>query len=236
MQFRIDKITKNIIIMSNNKQGEAPIITEEMLSKSEALIIKYKNPIIAVIAAIVIIMAGTMLYNTYVAEPAEKEAAEAMFMAENMFAAQRFEEAFNGDEINLGFKQIADDYSGTKAGNLANAYAGMSLAQIAKYDEAIDYLKKFDGNDQMVAPAAYGTLGNCYAQTGDAEAAIKYFKKAAEIADNNTISPYYLLQAGIVYEQIGKPAKALKLYEQIQKEYANSPAAGNIEKYIGRVK
>ena len=222
--------------MSNNKQGEAPIITEEMLSKSEALIIKYKNPIIAVIAAIVIIMAGTMLYNTYVAEPAEKEAAEAMFMAENMFAAQRFEEAFNGDEINLGFKQIADDYSGTKAGNLANAYAGMSLAQIAKYDEAIDYLKKFDGNDQMVAPAAYGTLGNCYAQTGDAEAAIKYFKKAAEIADNNTISPYYLLQAGIVYEQIGKPAKALKLYEQIQKEYANSPAAGNIEKYIGRVK
>ena len=222
--------------MSNNKQGEAPIITEEMLSKSEALIIKYKNPIIAVIAAIVIIMAGTMLYNTYVAEPAEKEAAEAMFMAENMFAAQRFEEAFNGDEINLGFKQIADDYSGTKAGNLANAYAGMSLAQIAKYDEAIDYLKKFDGNDQMVAPAAYGPLGNCYAQTGDAEAAIKYFKKAAEIADNNTISPYYLLQAGIVYEQIGKPAKALKLYEQIQKEYANSPAAGNIEKYIGRVK
>ena len=236
MQFRIDKITKNIIIMSNNKQGEAPINTEEMLSKSEALIIKYKNPIIAVIAAIVIIMAGTMLYNTYVAEPAEKEAAEAMFMAENMFAAQRFEEALNGDEINLGFKQIADDYSGTKAGNLANAYAGMSLAQIAKYDEAIDYLKKFDGNDQMVAPAAYGTLGNCYAQTGDAEAAIKYFKKAAEIADNNTISPYYLLQAGIVYEQIGKPAKALKLYEQIQKEYANSPAAGNIEKYIGRVK
>ena len=236
MQFRIDKITKNIIIMSNNKQGDAPILTEEMLSKSEALIIKYKNTIIAAIAAIVIIMAGTMLYNTYVAEPAEKEAAEAMFMAENMFAAQRFEEALNGDEINLGFKQIADDYSGTKAGNLANAYAGMSLAQIAKYDEAIDYLKKFDGNDQMVAPAAYGTLGNCYAQTGDAEAAIKYFKKAAEIADNNTISPYYLLQAGIVYEQIGKPAKALKLYEQIQKEYANSPAAGNIEKYIGRVK
>ena len=222
--------------MSNNKQGDAPILTEEMLSKSEALIIKYKNTIIAAIAAIVIIMAGTMLYNTYVAEPAEKEAAEAMFMAENMFAAQRFEAALNGDEINLGFKQIADEYSGTKAGNLANAYAGMSLAQLAQYDEAIDYLKKFDGDDQMVAPAAYGTLGNCYAQTGDADAAIKYFKKAAEMADNNTISPYYLLQAGIVYEQTGKPAKALKLYEQIQSEYANSPAAANIEKYIGRVK
>ncbi len=223
--------------MSNKKNEDAPILADEVLSKSEALIIKHKNTIIAAIAAIVILILGCTLYSTYVAEPREKEAAEAMFAAESMFAAQQFETALEGDGINLGFKGVAEEYSGTAAGNLANAYAGFALAQLGRYDEAIDYLKSFDGNDQMVAPAAYGALGNCYAQTGDADAAIDYFIKAADAAQNNTISPFYLLQAGSIYEQQGKPAKALKLYEEIKNDYPTSSiTVTEIDKYINRVK
>ena len=62
--------------MSNKTHSDAPIAADEVLSKSEALILKYKKPIIAVIAAIVIVIVGSMAYNTYVAEPQEKEAAE----------------------------------------------------------------------------------------------------------------------------------------------------------------
>lgn len=222
--------------MSNKTHSDAPIAADEVLSKSEALIIKYKNPIIAVIAAIVIVMVGSMAYNTYVAEPQEKEAAEAMFVAEGLFATQDFEKALNGDGANLGFLQIAEEYGNTASGNLAHAYAGMALAQLGRYEEAIDELEAFDADDQIVAPAALGTLGSCYAQTGDADAAAKTFVEAAEMADNNSLSPFYLLQAGNIYEQQGKASKALKLYEQIKNDYNTSSLSTDIDKYINRVK
>lgn len=79
-----DNNKRNIIIMSNKTHSDAPIAADEVLSKSEALILKYKNIIIAAIAAVVIIMVGSMAYNTYVAEPQEKEAAEAMYIAESL--------------------------------------------------------------------------------------------------------------------------------------------------------
>lgn len=222
--------------MSKTNQNETPIITDEVLSKSEALIEKNKKTILAAIAAIVIIVAGTICYNTYVVEPKEKEAAEAIFAAENLFAAQEFDKALNGDGINPGFIQIADEYSSTPSGNIANAYAGMALAQLARYEEAIEYLKDFDGEDAMVAPAAYGTLGSCYAQMGDADAAISNYLKAAKKANNATISPCYLLQAGIMYEQQGDKEEAAELYEEIKSKYATSSISMDIEKYINRVK
>lgn len=222
--------------MSNKTNSGAPFISDETLSKSEAWVLKNKTSIITIIAAIALIIVGSMAYNTFVAEPQEKEAAEAMYVAEGLFAAQDFEKALNGDGANLGFLQIADEYGSTAAGNLAHAYAGMALAQLGRYEEAIEELKAFDGEDQLIAPAAMGTLGSCYAQTGDAEAAAKYFVKAAEAANNNGISPFYLLQAGKIYEQQGNASKALKVYEQIKNEYSTSAAANEIDKYINRVK
>lgn len=48
---------------------------------------------------------------------------------------------------------MAEQFSGTKAANLAKAYAGLCYAQLGQYDEAIKYLTEFDGKDQMVGPA-----------------------------------------------------------------------------------
>lgn len=222
--------------MSNKTHSDAPIMADEVLSKSEAWVINNKKSIITIIAVFVIILVGSMAYKTYVAEPKEKEASEAMFAAENLFAAQDFEKALNGDGANLGFLQIADEYGSTAAGNLAHAYAGMALAQLGRYEEAIEELKAFDGEDKIIAPAALGTLGSCYAHTGDADAAAKYFVEAAEVADNNGLSPYYLLQAGNIYETQGNASKALKLYEQIKNDYSTSSIATDIDKYINRVK
>lgn len=222
--------------MSTKQTEQAPIAMDEVLSKSEAFVNKYKVAIIGAVAAIFIFIGGITLYNQYVVEPAEKEAAEALFPAQALFNEGKFQEAIDGDGANLGLIAIADEYSSTKSGNLANAYAGMALAQLGRYEDAINYLKAFDGDDQMVAPAALGTLGNCYAQIGDNDKAISNFLDAANSADNNTISPYYLLQAGIMYEQTGHPNKALDVYEQIKSDYPTSLQAMDIERYINRVK
>ena len=151
----------------NTQQPEA-INIEEVVGKSEAFINKYKMQIVMAVAAIVVIVVGSIMYKTYVSEPRAKEASESIFQAQNYFAAQEYEKALNGDDQgNMGFIQIADELSGTPSGNVANAYAGLALAQSGRYEEAIPYLKAFDGSDKMVAPGVLGALGNCYANTGD---------------------------------------------------------------------
>jgi hypothetical protein len=57
-------------------------------------------------------------------------------------------------------------------------------------------LESFDGDDQMVAPAILGATGNCYAELGQLDKASSILLKAADEADNNTLSPIFLMQAG----------------------------------------
>lgn len=222
--------------MSKKQTSNEPIVLDEALGKSEAFILKYKTQILAVIALIIVAIVGSVYYNSY-AEERENEAAEAMYKAEALFAANRYEEALNGDSVTImGFVEVADEYSGTKIANLAKAYAGLSLAKLERYEEAISYLEDFDGDDEMVAASVLRSLGNCYANTGDNKKAVKYLLEAAEVADNSSISPNSLFLAARILDVQGDKAEALKLYKQIKKEYPTSYEAMDADKYMELVK
>lgn len=220
-----------------NTQQPETINVEEVLGKSEAFILKYKVQIMVAVAAVVVLVGGSMFYKAEISEPRAKEASEAIYQAQAYFATQDFEKALNGDEQgSMGLLQVIDEFSGTPTANIANAYAGLALAQTGRYEEAIPYLKAFDGSDKMVVPGVLSALGNCYANTGDLSAAVSKFIEAAKVADNNTISPYCLLQAGLIYEKQGKKDEALNVYTQIKEKYFASMQAKDIDKYINRVK
>lgn len=208
---------------------------EEVVNKSEAFLTKNKKTIVGGIVAVVVVIAAVFCYNNYVKAPGELKASEALFKAEQLFRAGNFEQALNGDSLGtVGFAALAEEYSGTEAGNLANAYAGMSLAQLKKYEEAVSYLSDFSGDDTMIAPAVMGTLGNCYAQMGDNEKAASTLMKAAAMSDSHSLSPIYLLQAGQLYEAMNQNEKAVEAYKQIKNKYFNSMQAYDIDKYIER--
>ena len=154
----------------------------------------------------------------------------------SVYALTAFATALAGDGVDfVGFEEIADMYSNTKAGKLANAYAGLCCAQLDSFEVAAQYLAKFKGNDEMASPAILGALANCYAQMEDLNQAAATFEKAAKVADNALLSPYYLFQAALVYESLENPAKALKLYNSIKFDYPNSKEAQTIEQYITRI-
>ena len=56
------------------------------------------------------------------------------------------------------------------------------------------------------------------------------------MAKNNSISPHYLIEAGILLESQGKKAEALKLYQEVKEKSINSMYYQEIDKYIERVK
>ena len=107
---------------------------------------------------------------------------------------------------------------------------------LGKYEEAIKALDGFSGDDQMVAPAIQGAIGNCYAQLGQLDKATSALLKAADHADNSTLSPIFLLQAGEILMKQGKNEEAVKAFTKIKDKYFQSYQAMDIDKYIEQAK
>ena len=223
--------------MAEQKNQNEHLNVEDALTQSEAFLIKYKNAIIGGVVAVIIIVAGFIMYKNLYAEPREEKAQAALFKGQEYFEQDAYEQALNGDSIGfVGFLKVADDFSGTKAANLAKAYAGICYAQLGKYEEAVKMLDSFNGKDQMVAPAILGAAGNCYAQLGQLDKAASTLMSAADKADNNTLSPIFLMQAGEILVKQGKYDDAVDVYTKIKDKYFQSYQAMDIDKYIEQAK
>ena len=223
--------------MAERKNQNEHLNVEDALTQSEAFLIKYKNAIIGGVVAVIIIVAGFIMYKNLYAEPREEKAQAALFKGQEYFEQDAYEQALNGDSIGfVGFLKVADDFSGTKAANLAKAYAGICYAQLGKYEEAVKMLDSFNGKDQMVAPAILGAAGNCYAQLGQLDKAASTLMSAADKADNNTLSPIFLMQAGEILVKQGKYDDAVDAYTKIKDKYFQSYQAMDIDKYIEQAK
>ena len=202
----------------------------EKTNNKEDFFLKFKKQIITGVVVVLLVVAGAILYNVFVAGPREDKASTAIAKGEQYFNEEQFDKALNGDGAGyVGFVKI---------------YAGLSFYNLGKYTEAVTYLEKFSTKgDAMVSPTATAALANAYAQTGNVDKAISTLKKAADMADskaedvNNSISPTFLLQAGKLLESQKKNDEALKIYQDIKKKYVNSSLvqSSEIDKYIERV-
>jgi len=207
----------------------------EIFSKSERFIEKYKIHIIIAVAAVILIVAAILGIRQYYFLPKEKEAQAAIFPGENYFASQQWEQALNGNGADyIGFLGIIEDYGMTKTAALAKAYAGICYYHLNKPQEALEYLKKFNANDQIISPVIKGLIGDCYVDLGKVKEGISYFNEAASKASSDFLSPIYLKKAGVAYEAIFDYANAIKMYQTIKYKYPTSQEASDIDKYIER--
>ena len=222
--------------MANVNEQQGALNVEETLNKSEAFFLKYKKAIIYGVLAVIVVIAGVIVYKQYVSAPREDKASTALAKGQEYFQQDLYEKALNGDGAGYaGFVKVAADYSSTDAGNLANLYAGLCYAGLGKWNEAAKYLEDFDTkDDQMISPAAEGALGNAYAHLNQLDKAVTHLKNAAKNADNNSLSPTFLIQAGEILESQGKAAEALELYKQVKEKYVYSMQYQTIDKYIER--
>lgn len=223
--------------MAVEKKTNEALNVEEALTQSEVFLIKNKKTIIGAVVAVILIVAGVVMYKNLYAEPREEKAQAALFKGQEYFEADMYEQALNGDSISYkGFAYVANEFSGTKAANLAHAYAGLCYAHLGKTEEALKELYKFDADDQMVSPAIQGAMGNCYAELGQLDKAASLLVKAAKAADNNTLSPIFLMQAGKIFIKQGKADDAISAYTTIKEKYFRSYQAMDIDKYIEQAK
>ena len=220
---------------NKNKTEDQFAQIEETLSKTEQFIEENQKSLMTIIGAIVGIVALFSVYQNFYIEPMEKEAQAEMYMAELYFQKDSFNLALNGDGQYLGFLDIADDYSSTNVGQLANYYAGLSYLHTADYDNAIEYLGDFSSDDIILSSLALGCIGDAYMELGDTDAALDSYADAVNNSANDFTAPRYMMKQAMIYTSNGDNNKALDLFKAIQSDYKTSREANGIEKYIARV-
>ena len=96
------------------------------------------------------------------------------------------------------------------------------------------YAKEDVGAELSVLVAA--DLGKVYNPTHLMDKATEMLLKAAKEADNNTLSPIYLQQAGAIFVKQGKYDQAIEAYQTIKDKYFRSYQALQIGKFIEEAK
>ena len=205
---------------------------EEAFSKTEAFIEKNQKIIMIVIGILVVVVLGFFGFRKYYIEPKEKKAQSEMFMAEMYFEQDSLAKALNGDGQYMGFLDVMNEYSLTKSANLSKYYAGICYLKLGDFENAIKYLKKFSGKDEVVGPMATGALGDAYMELDQVDKALSYYIDAADESKNELTSPLFLMKAGQSYEILGKYDKAVLLYKRIKQDYPRAYEATEIDKYI----
>ena len=104
--------------------------------------------------------------------------------------------------------------------------------KLGNYQDAIEHLKKYSSNDQILAPMALGAIGDCYMELGDNQNAVSYYGKAARKSPNDFTSPMFLVKEGMTYEIMGNYSKALEAYKLLKKDYPLSNEAFDISRNI----
>lgn len=219
---------------------------DETANKSEEWIEKNSKPLFIGLIVVAALILGTLAYNKFIAEPTEKEASN-----ELAFPRKYFDQAvtssgvaidsllnlgLEGADGKYGFIDIASTYSGTKAGNLANYYAGVSYLKLNKYEDAIASLSKFDSNDELLGPVALGAIGDAFADIDQPEEALEYYEKAANKKDNDFTAPLFLYKAAQTAMSLKEYSKAESLFTKIKKNYSKSDQGTDIDKFINSAK
>ena len=217
-----------------SKLDETASITEDWVAKNQKIII-------GLVAAVALFTIGYLAYQRFIAAPQQEEAANEMFVAQQNFqkatdgvaSDSLYKLSLNGSEGKFGFLKIADEYSGTDAGNLANYYAGIAYLNTGKYTEAIDYLSKFKSDDIVLGALAKGAIGDAYSQKNQPKEALENYLKAAESNKNDFTTPRFLLKAGKTALTLGNKSDALKYFTDIKENYEATPEAASVDVLIG---
>lgn len=219
-----------------NKSDDAPAVNvAEVYSKTEKYVDDNRNTLLVIAGILVVLFAGYFAVTRLYLQPRSEEAMNLMWKAEYWFEIDSLEKALTGNESYYGFEYIADEYSNTKAGDLASYYAGVIYLKSGDYQTALHHLGNADIDDAIVGAMAKGSKGDAFVQLGNYDKAISAYNDAIKHSKNSLTTPMYLKKQGLVYEDQGKFKEALDNYKRIKDDFPTSNEARSIDSYIARV-
>jgi predicted negative regulator of RcsB-dependent stress response len=211
--------------VTENPLLEDPDALAARLAESEDFVRRNRNVLLGILVVVVAAIAGAFGYNYWRTEQ-NTQAQNAMFKAVDYWEADSLGKATKGDGKHPGLDKVATEYSGTKAGNLADFYAGVAALKQGKFQDAYNYLDKFSSDDYLVQSRAYSLMGDAKLELNQPKEAADLYAKAADHNANEYFSPGYVLKQGIALEAAKDNAGAIKAYDRILNDYPAAQEAG----------
>jgi tetratricopeptide (TPR) repeat protein len=119
--------------------------------------------------------------------------------------------------------EVVDKYGRTDSGSMSTYFLGLCAQDMNDNVKAEEYFKKAaDSGNNDLAALAKSALASLYHDTGRDQLAIDTYKQLIEKPTNTVPKPSAQLALAELYAP-KDPAQARKLYEDVQKENANSP-------------
>lgn len=195
---------------------------------------KNQNILYGVLAVVVLIVGGITFFR-FQQTSNNQEAQQEMFQAIYYFEADSLGKALNGDGNNYGFLDIKDEYSGTKAANIASFYSGVIYLRLSDFENAIRNLNDFTSDDYLLQARAYSLTGDAYMELDDFDNAVEYYEKASAYKANKEFTPVYLKKLAIAEEERGNYAQASSAYDKIIGDFVGSKLEQEARKQKARL-
>lgn len=212
---------------------ENPDALADRLSQSEEYLKKNKNLLFGLLGGIALIIAGAFYYFSH-KNTQESDAQRDMFQAVYYFEQDSIAKALNGDGQAMGLLKVTEEYSGTKAANLAHFYVGVAMLKQGKYQDALTHLEDFSSDDALVQARAYSLMGDAQSELGKHQEAADLYVKAANHKANKFFSPQYLMKAGLAFELAKNYNSATEVYDKIVNDFPEAVEVADAKKYKAR--
>lgn len=139
-------------------------------------------------------------------------------------------EAARSQDASQKFAEVAAKYPNTNPGRLARFYAALCYEDLERQNQALEELQKINsGRDKELASKAQFQIGVIYERTGKASDAAKIFRDLADHPSIFVPKQVALLELAQTLRQ-GSPQEAVKVYEQLKKDYPNTPVADEADR------
>ena len=227
------------LVLTENYATENPLLEDPdalaaRLVESEDFVRNNRNLLLGILAVVVAAVVGGFGYYTWRGQQTQK-AQTAMFRAVDAWEADSLKKAMKGDGRAPGLATVANEYGNTKAGNLANFYAGVAALKGGSYKDALDYLEDFSSTDYLVQSRAYALMGDAQLELNKPKEAADLYAKAADHNANEFFSPGYLMKEATARELAKDSDGALKAYDRILNDYPTAQEVAAARQFKARL-
>lgn len=204
--------------MSNKSQNKKNLprentsyILNEKKIQSKNFIAKYLKSVVIGFTVLLFLLFGYFIYVKFVIEPKEKEALNEMTLALDFFIKDSLEKSLGGKGV-VGFRDIIENFSGTKIAKLASYYLGVIYFEKGQYQNALYNLQKFSSDDEILNAINIGAIGDCYVELGRNKEALSQFTKAMQMTNNPFICLFFAKKKMILSMQVDNHNKMLNYH------------------------
>lgn len=220
-----------------DKQNVKEFDEQVAIAKAKDFWTKYGKLTTIISVAVILLAGGWYAYRNFVQKPKEVKATESMFKAEEYYRQDSVVKALNGDGQYWGFLKVIDKYGGTKAGNMANFYAGSCYIKLNENEKAVKYLKKFSTSSKPMQARAYKLLGDAYADLGKNADALSYYKKAAAHfeKDEAFAADCLYMAAYLAQKTMNDTKTATSLYKELKEKFPKTQQAFDADNNLAQM-